>query len=33
MQKILIPIDGSDRSQKSLDFVLSKFSKDIIVPT
>lgn len=29
MQKILIPIDGSDRSQKSLDFVLSKFSKDM----
>ncbi|SCI84461.1 Universal stress protein family [uncultured Clostridium sp.] len=29
MQKILIPIDGSDRSQKSLDFILSKFSKDM----
>ena len=29
MQKILIPIDGSDRSQKSLDFVLSKFSNDM----
>ncbi|MEG0181650.1 MAG: universal stress protein [Peptostreptococcaceae bacterium] len=28
MQKVLIPIDGSDRSQKSLDFVLSKFSKN-----
>ena len=27
--KNLIPIDGSDRSQKSLDFVLSKFSKDM----
>lgn len=28
MQKVLIPIDGSERSQKSLDFILSKFSKD-----
>ena len=29
MKKILIPIDGSNRSQKSLDFVLNKFSKDM----
>ncbi|MBS6023313.1 universal stress protein [Paraclostridium sordellii] len=28
MKKILVPIDGSERSQKSLDFVLSKYPKD-----
>ncbi len=28
MKKILVPIDGSDRSKKSLDFILSNFPKD-----
>ncbi len=28
MKKILIPIDGTERSQKSLDFVSNNFSKD-----
>lgn len=30
MKKILVPIDGSDRSQKSLDFILNNFPKDNI---
>ncbi|CEJ75516.1 universal stress family protein [[Clostridium] sordellii ATCC 9714] len=28
MKKILVPIDGSERSQKSLDFIKQNFSKD-----
>ncbi|WP_343102119.1 universal stress protein [Romboutsia sp. MSSM.1001216sp_RTP31141st1_G3_RTP31141_220114] len=28
MKKILIPIDGTERSQKSLDFILHNFSSD-----
>ena len=28
MKKILVPIDGTCRSKKSLDFILEKFSKD-----
>lgn len=28
MRSILVPIDGSDRSQKSLDFILNEFSNE-----
>ena len=28
MKKILLPIDGSEKSQNSLDFILNNYSKD-----
>lgn len=33
MEKILVPIDGSDRSQKSLDFIKQNFSNNDIEVT